>query len=88
MDGKGTYATGKEYGRVSFTVDADADGGTFEGRTATGVDFEATSITGFTQVGNTASFGGNAEFNGVAGYTYTVSFVDNGFPGRNDTVSP
>ena len=87
VDGKGTYATGKEFGRVSFTVDADSDGGTFDGKTGTGDHFKATSVTGFTQVGNTASFGGTAEVDGNAGYTYTVSFVDNGFPGRNDTIS-
>ena len=87
MDGKGTYATGKEFGRVSFNVDADSDGGTFDGKTGTGDHFKATSVTGFTQVGNTASFGGTAEVDGDAGYTYTVSFVDNGFPGRNDTIS-
>ena len=87
VEGKGTYATGKEFGRVSFTVDANAAGGTFDGRTGTGRHFKATSITGFTQAGNTASFSGNAEVDGDAGYTYTVSFVDNGFPGRNDTIS-
>ena len=87
VEGKGTYATGKECGRVSFSVDADADGGTFDGRTGTNDHFEATSVAGFTQAGNTASFSGNAEVDGDAGYTYTVSFVDNGFPGRNDTIS-
>ena len=87
VEGKGTYATGKEYGRVTFAVDANADGGTFEGRTATGLTFEATSVEGFTQAGNAASFGGDAEVDGEGGYTYSVSFVDNGFPGRNDTIS-
>jgi hypothetical protein len=86
VEGKGTYATGKEFGRVSFTVDANADGGTFEGKTGTGDHFKATSIVGFTQAGNTASFHGAGEVDKHGGYTYTVSFVDNGFPGRQDTV--
>lgn len=87
VDGKGTYATGKEWGRVSFKVDANAGGGSFEGRTGTGEAFKALTVTGFSQSGNTASFSGAGEVNGEAGYTYTVSFVDNGFPGREDTIS-
>lgn len=86
VEGKGSYATGKEWGRVSFKVDANAGGGSFSGRTGTGDTFEALTITGFSQSGNTASFGGDGKINGESGYTYSVTFVDNGFPGREDTI--
>jgi Bacterial Ig-like domain (group 1) len=87
VKGKGSYTTGKEYGRVTFEVDANARGGTFEGITGNGNRFKATTVTGFTQAGNGASFAGAGEVNGETGYTYEVSFVDNGFPGREDTIS-
>jgi hypothetical protein len=92
VKGKGSYATGKEWGRVQFQVDASAEGGSFDGMTGNGFRFAATSVAGFTQSGNTASFGGSATWTGPkvaegGTYTYVVSFVDNGFPGREDTIS-
>ena len=86
VEGKGTYATGKEWGRVSFKVDANAGGGSFSGETGTDDKFKALTIGSFSQSGNTASFSGDGEVNGASGYTYTVTFVDNGFPGRKDTI--
>lgn len=87
VEGKGSYATGKDYGRVTFAVDASAEGGSFEGFTGNGNQFKALSVEGFSQSGNTASFSGDGEVNKESGYTYEVSFVDNGFPGREDTIS-
>jgi hypothetical protein len=92
VKGKGSYATGKEWGRVTFEVDANVNGGTFAGMTGSGFRFEATTVEGFTQSGNTASFGGAGTVKGPkvppdATFTYEVSFVDNGFPGREDTIS-
>jgi hypothetical protein len=86
VKGKGTYATGKEWGRVSFKVDANASGGSFSGETGTDDKFVALTIGGFSQSGNTASFSGDGAVNGESGYTYAVRFVDNGFPGREDTI--
>jgi hypothetical protein len=77
VKGKGSYATGK----------ANANGGTFEGMTGNGYRFKALSVEGFSQSGNAASFSGAAEVNKSGGYTYQVSFADNGFPGREDTIS-
>jgi hypothetical protein len=86
VKGKGSYATGKAYGRVTFAVDADATGGTFEGMTGNGHRFKATSVTDFAQAGNAVSFGGDADVDGASGYTYGVAFIDNGTPGRLDTI--
>ena len=85
--GKGSYAPGVPFGRVTFAVDAGAAGGSFELMTGNGNRFEATSVEGFVRVGNTASFSGDGDWNGASGYTYEVTFVDNGTPGREDTIS-
>jgi hypothetical protein len=73
-------------GRVNFTVDASAAGGSFFLQTANNNQFNATSVEGFSRVDNTASFRGTGTWNGASDYTYEVRFVDNGFPGRNDTI--
>jgi Bacterial Ig-like domain (group 1) len=86
VKGKGTFATGKAYGRVTFSVDVNAGGGTFEGFTGNGIKWIATSVEMFAQAGNAVSFGGSAEVNKKPGYTYGVAFIDNGSPGREDTV--
>ena len=87
VKGKGSIQTGRAFGRATFEVDAGPAGGIFYGITGNGNTFEATSIEGFTAVGNTASFSGNAKVNGAGGCTYKVSFVDNGTPGREDTFN-
>ena len=81
--GKGSFQGTSS--RVQFAVDADASGGSFSLQPH-GSQFHATSVEGFSRVGNTASFHGSGAWNGASGYTYQVSFVDNGFPGRNDTI--
>jgi hypothetical protein len=91
VKGKGSFQTGKDYGRVTFEVDANARGGTFHAITGNGFTFHATSVTGFSQSGNSASFSGGASIKGpktpeASTYTYAVRFVDNGFPGREDTI--
>jgi hypothetical protein len=82
--GKGTVQK-TSINRLTFQVDADGTGGflNFHGNK---VRFESTSVANFSQVGNQASFDGAGTWNGIAGYTYVVTFVDNGFPGRNDTI--
>jgi hypothetical protein len=87
VKGKGSYTTGKDFGRVTFEVDANAGGGTLEGITGNGHRFKALSVEGFAQAGNAASFSGAAEVDKSGGYTYEVAFADNGFPGREDTIS-
>jgi hypothetical protein len=84
--GKGSFATGKAFGRVNFEVDANSTGGSFGFQTGNANRFVATSVEGFTRVDNTASFHGSGTWNGASGYTYEVSFVDNGTPGRSDTI--
>ena len=61
VKGKGSIQTGRAFGRATFEVDAGPAGGIFYGITGNGNTFEATSIEGFTAVGNTASFSGNAK---------------------------
>jgi CSLREA domain-containing protein len=82
--GKGSFQS--NVGGANVEVDASPAGGTFRVQAGTRHSFVATTIAGFTRVGNSASFRGSGRWNGVAGYTYEVSFVDNGFPGRNDTI--
>jgi hypothetical protein len=82
VEGKGSIQHAG--GRVYFDVLADSTGGSLL-VTQHGDDFAATSVEGFSRSGNTASFHGLGMWNGEPGYTYTTSFVDNGFPGRNDT---
>lgn len=86
VKGKGAFATGKAFGRITFAVDANAGGGTFEGLTGNGHRWKATSVELFAQAGNAVSFGGSAEVDKKPGYTYGVAFIDNGSPGREDTV--
>ena len=80
--GKGSFQSSS---RVYFDVDADASGGSFLLQMHNN-QLHATSIEGFTRSGNTASFHGSGTWNGASGFTYQVSFVDNGSPGRNDTI--
>jgi hypothetical protein len=81
--GKGSFQS--SVGGMDFEVDASASGGTFR-LSSPHRKFNATTVEGFTRVGNTASFHGQGVWNGASGYTYEVSFVDNGSPGRNDTI--
>jgi hypothetical protein len=71
--------------KLSFQVDASGTGG-FLNFTGNKVKFNSTSVEHFSRVGNVASFDGTGTWNGTPGYTYQVTFVDNGFPGRNDTI--
>lgn len=48
-------------------------------------EFKSTSYDWLVVNGNTATYRGSGKLNGVSGYTFTVSVVDNGEPGRNDT---
>lgn len=85
VEGKGNFRS--PVGGTDFRVDATAAGGTFLFQASARHRFEATTIENFSRVGNTASFNGTGMWNGASGYTYEVSFVDNGFPGRNDTIN-
>jgi hypothetical protein len=85
--GKGSFQTGGSFGRVDFQVDASGSGGSFQFTTGNRRKFNSSTVTGFASSANTASFGGTGTWNGAAGHTYEVSFVDNGTPGRNDTIS-
>ncbi len=82
--GKGSFQS--PVGGMDFEVDATATGGMFR-LNSPNRKLNATTVEGFSRVGNTVSFHGQGTWNGAAGYTYEVSFVDNGFPGRNDTIN-
>jgi hypothetical protein len=82
--GKGTVSK-TSINKLSFQVDANGSGG-FLNFTGGTVKFTSTSIANFSRVGNQASFDGTGVWNGVPGYTFVVTFVDNGTPGRNDTI--
>jgi hypothetical protein len=84
VEGKGSFKS--RVGGTDFRVDAGNSGGTFLFQASSRHRFNATTIEGFSRVDNTASFHGTGTWNGASGYTYEVSFVDNGFPGRNDTI--
>ncbi len=50
--------------------------------------FHGSSVVSLRASGNSATWSGTGLWNGVAGYTFTVSVVDNGTSGRNgDTIS-
>jgi len=83
--GKGSIQT-TGFGRLQFEVDASSSGGFFRFATGNANRFESSTIEGFSRTGNAASFNGAGTWNGASGYTYEVSFVDNGTPGRNDTI--
>jgi hypothetical protein len=85
VEGKGQFRSA--VGGTDFRVDATAAGGTFLFQASSRHRFNATTIENFSRVGNTVSFRGAGTWNGASGYTYEVSFVDNGFPGRNDTIN-
>lgn len=50
------------------------------------INVHSTTITGLYVIGNTATFSGLCTVNGVPGFNFTVTVVDNGEPGKdNDT---
>jgi len=54
----------------------------------TAMDVKATDVLSYGGSGNTRTFSGDAEVNGQAGFTYTVTVQDNGEPGAgHDTFS-
>jgi CSLREA domain-containing protein len=84
VNGKGHFRS--PVGGTDFQVDADATGGMFFFQASPYRKFNASSVEGFTQEDNTASFQGTGTWNGASGCTYEVTFLDNGSPGRNDTI--
>ena len=87
VEGKGMIQTGKAFGKVDFRVDVTETGGSlFLQTTAHRNRFHLTSVERCSQDGDTVSFNGSGTWNGAAA-TYEVTFVDKGFPGRNDTIN-
>jgi hypothetical protein len=79
-------------GRANFAFNAQFENGslsghlTFNDRGAK-KKVESTSLTSFTQAGNTATFTGLAKVNGVAGFAFTVKVEDGGELAGADTFS-
>jgi hypothetical protein len=73
-------------GRANFGFNAQFENGLLSGH-LTFIDrgakkkVESTSITSFTQAGNTATFTGPAKVNGAPGFAFTVKDSDGGDPG-------
>ncbi|HET6910863.1 MAG TPA: nidogen-like domain-containing protein [Mycobacteriales bacterium] len=82
-------------GRVSFGFNAlSVDGalsGAIQVNLAGGTHFHSSAVTSYSRTGNTATWSGTGNWNGVSGYSYTVTATDNGQGGgRNktpDTIS-
>ena len=84
MSGNGDIG-GTSLFKIHFTVDATAAGGSF-GFDAKKPTFRATTIAHFARSGNRVTFDGAATWNGAVGYSYQVDFIDNGTPGKKDTM--
>jgi serine protease AprX len=78
--GKKHFAFFAEYAAQSTTV-----GGEMKFDDKNGMKVEATALGALTVSGGGATLKGDASVNGVAGYTFTLSVVDNGEPGAGDT---
>jgi hypothetical protein len=72
--------------KISFTVDATTAAGSFA-FDAKKAAFRSTTVAHFAKSANQVTFDGAATWNGAAGYTYQAAFVDNGTPGKKDTLS-
>ena len=84
--GSGTYNGG---GSFSFSALYHPTGDTVSGSTtfrAPGVNFASTSTSWLVVTGNAATFFGQGNFNGAAGYTFLVAVTDGGSPGSKDRV--
>ncbi len=80
-------------GRTSFGFNVFSDVGGLRGqlqvRSNNGKNrFHSTSVTTFVYGANSGTWTGSGRWNGVSGYTFTISVVDNGTSGkRGDTIS-
>ncbi len=79
-------------GRTSFGFNAKSDVTGLRGqiaiRTSSKARFHGNTVLTLTGSGNTATWTGTGKWNGVAGYKFTATVVDNGTSGkRGDTIS-
>ena len=83
---------GPRHGRTSFGFNAKSDVTGLRGqiaiRTSSKARFHGNTVLTLTGSGNTAAWTGTGKWNGVAGYRFTATVVDNGTSGkRGDTIS-
>jgi serine protease AprX len=70
---------------AEYTAQSTKVGGEMKFDDKAGMKVEATALGTLTVSGGNASLKGDASVNGVAGYKFTLSVVDNGEPGSGDT---
>jgi len=91
ITGGGWISQGTGHTSFGFNVIRDVTGlkGQLQVRIRNGKDrFHSTSVLTLTSSGNSGTWTGTGRWNGVTGYTFTVSVVDNGTSGKKgDTIS-
>ncbi len=70
---------------AEYTAQSTKVGGEMKFDDKNGMKVEATALGSLTVSGGNATLKGDASVNGVAGYKFTLSVVDNGEPGNGDT---
>lgn len=91
ITGGGWISQGTGHTNFGFNVIRDVTGlkGQLQVRVRNGKDkFHSTSVLTLNSTGNAGTWTGTGRWNGVTGYTFTVSVVDNGTSGKKgDTIS-
>jgi len=91
ITGGGWISQGTGHTSFGFNVIRDVTGlkGQLQVRVRNGKDkFHSTSVLTLNSSGNSGTWTGTGRWNGVTGYTFTVSVVDNGTSGKKgDTIS-
>ena len=91
ITGGGWISQGTGHTNFGFNVIRDVTGlnGQLQVRIRNGKDkFHSTSVLTLNSTGNAGTWTGTGRWNGVTGYTFTVSVVDNGTSGKKgDTIS-
>ena len=93
MTGGGYIIVNNDHGNFGFVAGFKPGDNTVSGQLnyidhGTGMHLKSIDITSYSGSGNTRTFSGDAQINGVSGYTFTVTASDNGNPGAGkDTFS-
>ena len=93
MTGGGYIIVNNDHGNFGFLAGFKPGQGSVSGQLnymdhGTGMHVKSIDITSYSGSGNTRTFSGDAQINGVSGYTFTVTATDNGNPGAGkDTFS-
>ena len=86
MTGGGYIIVNNDHGNFGFVAGLKPGQSTVSGQLnymdhGTGMHVKSIDIKSYSGSGNTRTFSGDAQINGVSGYTFTVTATDNGNPG-------